>query len=345
LRSVQAQSGVPEICVIIAARNAEATVAAAVASALRQPEVAEIIVVDDASTDRTGAVAEDAGDGSGRLKILRFTHNVGPAAARNAAIATSTAPLLCVLDADDYFLDGRLGRLLSAPRTWDLIADDIVMVRGSDASAAAALVTGPGQPQPLSLEAFVTGNIGRAGAYRRELGFLKPLIRRAFLEGAGLRYDERLRLGEDYALYVEALAAGAVFAVTAPCGYVAVERSDSLSAQHRTDDLAAVLAFDAAMLARRDLDPGVRAALRLHRGATRRKWQHRRILDQRRARGYAAAMGEFLRAPGAWRYILAETLAAKAARLIPGLAQRPVQVREAGPRLLLGPGHSLQPVP
>ncbi|MDP4006253.1 glycosyltransferase [Methylobacterium sp. NEAU K] len=324
---------------IIAARNAEATIATAVASALRQPEVAEVIVVDDASEDRTSAAAEAAGDGSGRLKLLRLTRNAGPAAARNAALAAATSPLLCILDADDYFLDGRLGRLLAAPRTWDLIADDIVMVRGSAAAAAAGLVTGPGQPQRLSLAAFVSGNIGRAGAHRRELGFLKPIMRRAFLQRRGLRYNECLRLGEDYALYVEALAAGAVFVVTAPCGYVAIERSDSLSAQHRTEDLGAIVAFDEGMLARSGLEPGARHALRAHRDATMRKWQHRRVLDRRRTHGYAAALGELLHAPRAWRHIASETLKAKATRLLP--TRLPDE--EPGPRLLLGQVQSLRP--
>jgi succinoglycan biosynthesis protein ExoU len=339
VRSVQAQSDGADVCVIIAARNAEATIAHAVASALRQPEVAEVIVVDDASADRTSAAAEAAGDGSGRLKLLRLTRNAGPAAARNAALAVATARLVCILDADDYFLDGRLGRLLSAPRSWDLIADDIVLVRGNAASAVAGLVTGPGQPQRLSLEAFVAGNIGRPREHRRELGFLKPIMRRSFLQRHGLRYDERLRLGEDYALYVEALAAGAVFAVTAPCGYVAIERADSLSAQHRTDDLAAIVAFDEAMLSRAGLVPASRRALRAHRDAMLRKWQHRRVLDRRRSHGYAAALRELLHAPRAWRHILSETLNAKLARLVPSR----VPDGEGAPRLLLGPGALLRP--
>jgi len=339
VRSVQAQPDGADVCVIIAARNAEATIATAVASALRQPEVAEVIVVDDASTDRTSAAAEAAGDGSGRLKLLRLTRNAGPAAARNAALAVATARLLCVLDADDYFLDGRLGRLLAAPRTWDLIADDIVLVRGNAAATVAGLVTGPGQPLRLSLAAFVAGNIGRAGEHRRELGFLKPIMRRSFLQRHGLRYDERLRLGEDYALYVEALAAGAVFAVTAPCGYVAIERADSLSAQHRTDDLGAIITFDDAMIARSGLAPDARKALRAHRDATMRKWQHRRVLDRRRSHGYAAALRELLHAPRAWRHILSETLAAKLARLVPDRAPE----GDGAPRLLLGPGPLLRP--
>jgi succinoglycan biosynthesis protein ExoU len=220
-----------------------------------------------------------------------------------------------------------------------MIADDIVLVRGSGPGGA-ELVTGPGQPQRLSLAAFVSGNIGRAGEHRRELGFLKPIMRRAFLDGRGLRYDERLRLGEDYALYVEALAAGAVFAVTAPCGYVAVERSNSLSAQHRTDDLAAIIAFDEAMLARPALDPQARSAVRAHRAATMNRWQHRRILDRRRAQGYAAALRALLGAPRAWRHILSETLKAKVLRLVPAA----IPARESGPRLLLGQERPLQPV-
>ena len=341
MRSVQGQADGADVCVIIAAHNAEGTIASAVASALRQPEVAEVIVVDDASDDRTCASAEAAGDGSGRLKLLRLTRNAGPAAARNAALAVATARLICVLDADDYFLDGRLGRLLAAPRTWDLIADDIVMVRGNAAGAIAGLVTGPGQPQRLSLEAFVSGNIGRSGEHRRELGFLNPIMRRSFLQRHGLRYDTRLRLGEDYALYVEALAAGAVFAVTAPCGYVAIERSDSLSAQHRTDDLAAIIAFDEAMLARSGLAPAARKALRVHRDATMRKWQHRRILDRRRSHGYAAALRELLHAPRAWRHIMSETLDAKLGRLIPSR----LPDRDSAPRLLLGQAQRLRPAP
>jgi succinoglycan biosynthesis protein ExoU len=341
VRSVQAQSDGADVCVVIAAHNAEATIATAVASALRQPEVAEVIVVDDASTDRTSAAAEAAGDGTGRLKLLRLTRNAGPAAARNAALAVATARLLCVLDADDTFLDGRLGRLLSAPRSWDLIADDIILVRGSAAAAAGSLVTGPGQPKALSLAGFVSGNIGRAGEHRRELGFLKPIMRRSFLQRHGLRYDARLRLGEDYALYVEALAAGAVFSVTAPCGYVAIERADSLSAQHRTEDLAAIIAFDETMLARPDLMPDARKALRAHRDATMRKWQHRRVLDRRRSHGYAAALRELLHAPRAWRHIASQTLEAKLARLIPNRAV----AGDTAPRLLLGPGERLTPAP
>ena len=92
-----------KVCVIIAAKNAQETIGRAVRSALAEPEVAEVVVVDDGSNDRTMAAAAEADDGSKRLDIIRFRVNRGPSAARNHAIAISRAPLISILDADDFF--------------------------------------------------------------------------------------------------------------------------------------------------------------------------------------------------------------------------------------------------
>jgi glycosyltransferase involved in cell wall biosynthesis len=55
----------------------------------------ECIVVDDASTDESAAVAERHG-----ARVLRLPENVGPGQARNAGARIARAPLLCFLDAD-----------------------------------------------------------------------------------------------------------------------------------------------------------------------------------------------------------------------------------------------------
>ena len=99
--------------VIIAAWNCENTIGRAVASALAQMEVRMVFVVDDASADKTADRAYAAGDGSPRLTVLRSSENVGPAAARNKALALCTAPWVAVLDGDDYFLPGRFSRMLA----------------------------------------------------------------------------------------------------------------------------------------------------------------------------------------------------------------------------------------
>lgn len=91
------------VCIIIAAKNAADTITIAIASALAEPEAAEVVVIDDGSTDDTATVARAADDGTGRLNVVRFEENRGPAAARNHAISISQSPLLGVLDADDFF--------------------------------------------------------------------------------------------------------------------------------------------------------------------------------------------------------------------------------------------------
>lgn len=303
-----------EVAVVIAARNAAGTIAQAVRSALAQHHVGEVIAVDDASADATAAAARSADDGSGRLKVLTAERNLGPAAARNLALAHSAAPYFCILDADDYMLPGRMARLLaSAEGGWDLIADDMIILPQADAARLSFSLTRNGDAaRYLDLQRFVLGNISRPGRPRGELGFLKPVVSRAFMSRHGLLYDEQLRLGEDYAFYVRALIHGARFALVSACGYVAVERPNSLSSRHSAEDLRRIAEFDEAMLA---ANPGLgareRSALAAHRDATWRKYVYGAALDLRRGQGMLAALAMLARSPAALPYVLAETLRAK----------------------------------
>jgi succinoglycan biosynthesis protein ExoU len=277
------------ICVIIAARDAARTIGRAVGSALRQTHVAEVIVVDDGSVDGTAEAALGAGEGSGRLRILRLDANRGPAFARNHAIAHSTAPLLAILDADDFFLPGRFERLLSSD-DWDFVADNIVFVdERNTARLEASVPEFEARPRFLDLPGFVEGNISRRGASRGEIGFLKPVMRRAFLDGHGLRYVEKLRLGEDYDLYARALLKGARYKIVHGCGYGAVVRVDSLSGRHRTSDLKNLYEADRAILALPEVDTRARAALRRHERHMRARYELRRFLDIKSEAGLAQA--------------------------------------------------------
>jgi succinoglycan biosynthesis protein ExoU len=267
------------VCVIIAVRNGATTIATAISSALREAEVGEVIVVDDASTDGTRHSAMSADDGSGRLRLIRFEENKGPAQARNAAIESSALPFVSILDADDVFVRGRFAKLLGKS-DWDLVADNIAFV--SDGSRDLIDLQVPSfRPNPrfLGLAEFVAGNISRPGRPRGELGFLKPVMRRAFLDEAGLRYDPLLRLGEDYDLYARALAMGARFKVVDTCGYGALVRSDSLSGRHRTDDLKRLAEADREILTLPDLPSNARTELRRHHRHVRDKYRLRNFLD------------------------------------------------------------------
>ena len=272
------------VSVIIAAHNARTTIGNAIISALDQNEVSEVIVVDDASTDETADAATEAGGGESRLKILRSEINIGPAAARNLAIRHGTAPYIAVLDADDRFVPGRLGRLLKFP-DWDMAADDIAFFSG----AATSPPQGTNRTETLDLVRFVQGNLTGQRGDRGELGFLKPVIRREFLETQMLSYDEGIRLGEDYDLYVRCLQKGARFVLSHRVGYLAEIRANSLSSRHTTEDLANLLAATERHLAT-ETDADARRAMALLSRQIRNRWLLRQFLDRKATRGRAAAL-------------------------------------------------------
>lgn len=288
----------PSVCTIIAAYNAAGTIGAAIRSALAEPEVAEVVVVDDASTDQTAHAALAADDGSGRLKLLRLARNMGPAHARNQAIAASSAPYISILDADDRFLPGRFAPLF-AQKDWDMAADNILQIPAARIAEALALPLPELVPEPevFTLSRFLEGNITKGGMFRNETGFLKPVIRRDFLAQSGLLYHEDLRLGEDFILYARLMARGARFLVIRSCGYLAIERANSLSVLHRGVDLRKFAAASRAILAEETLTPAERRALARQERLTRAKYQHREFLDRKQKQGRAAAAGFILESP------------------------------------------------
>lgn len=287
-----ADSATQTICVIIAAKNASDTIGLAVASALREDAVSEVVVVDDGSSDATEAAARALDDGSNRLKVISFAQNRGPSAARNAAIAQSSAPLIAILDADDFFFPGRFAPML-AETEWDFIADNIAFV--ADPTALAAPPRFQSRARSMSLVQFVEGNISKRGKPRGETGFLKPIMSRAFLDQHGLRYDEELRLGEDYDFYVRALAKGARYKVIEHCGYGAVVRGDSLSSRHRTEDLRRLYEADNAIMSQMALAPEAKHVITTHRDHIRARYELRAFLDVKSQSGKGAAISHMLK--------------------------------------------------
>lgn len=97
------------ISVIVAARNAAHTIGSCI-QALRSQSVpgrdVEIIVVDNASTDDTAQVAEQAG------ATVVHQPKVGAAAARNAGIARAAGDIIAVTDADCRPVDGWLSAIV-----------------------------------------------------------------------------------------------------------------------------------------------------------------------------------------------------------------------------------------
>ena len=79
--------------------NERRTISEIVAAVLAQPVVAELIVVDDGSTDGTAAVLA-ALQNDPRVTVLRHEVNRGKGAALRTGFARVTAPLVIIQDAD-----------------------------------------------------------------------------------------------------------------------------------------------------------------------------------------------------------------------------------------------------
>lgn len=282
----------PCVDVLIAVWNDARTIERAVRSALSDPLVNNVIVIDDASTDDTasvvGSLQEQAAD---RLIYRRLEKNGGPAVARNRGLDASTAPWVAILDGDDYFLPNRIKALLDASEGADFVADDQVQIK-EDGGETEFLI-GHGALMTIDLATFVTENLSKGPRLRKEYGFLKPIMRRSFLDAHQLRYDERLRLGEDFALYTRALAAGAVFRVIPERTYGSVVRSGSISGHHSKADLERLRESSRSLGELPRLSELERALLRVHYEAIDARIQWLNVIDAVKSRSLAAFLPPF----------------------------------------------------
>jgi glycosyltransferase involved in cell wall biosynthesis len=104
----------PSVSVLITCFNYGAYVGQAIQSALEQTyPPAEIIVSDDASHDNSCEVVESYMSRSRTIRLLRNPHG-GMAANLNSAYRNCSGDIICLLDADDTFLPGKIEAVVNA---------------------------------------------------------------------------------------------------------------------------------------------------------------------------------------------------------------------------------------
>jgi succinoglycan biosynthesis protein ExoO len=243
------------VSVIIPARNAEASLEASVASAFAQTRgVLEVIVIEDDSTDKTLEVAEALGRRHERLRVLRNEQNLGPAASRNRGIDAASGDWIALLDADDEWLPQRLEKLSVHFPGADAVADDLRMT--SPNQRGVSLLRSRG----LKLAAPVTLDFMDVASY--QLGLLKPVIRKSFLDAHRLRFDPSLRIGEDFCLFIELLLAEARW-VQLPDAYYSYTRADDSLTSDSRRHIEGSIRFNQALLSSASVraEPGLVAIL------------------------------------------------------------------------------------
>ena len=215
----------PDISFVVPAYNAERTLAATISSALAQEDVdVEVVVVDDGSQDRTAEVAEAFGP---RVRVLRNETNRGLGRTRSRAMANARGRWVSVLDADDTVAPGRSRRLLDRAEETGLpiVVDNVMMHRHISRDGAVSVTSWPMfRPARLAglgtlpLAEFVRGS-RPLRSWSEAYGYLKPTLRRDFLEEHGLHYDPDLRVGSDFYFLARALHFAGAAAVVPEGGY------------------------------------------------------------------------------------------------------------------------------
>lgn len=210
----------PQVTVVIPAYRAATFIKRAIDSALDQEDVAvDVIVVDDASPDDTVEVVRALQADRPRLHLVSLPTNGGPSVARNAGFRAARSSWVAVLDADDAFVQGRLGKLIEAGNAHqaDVVADNVRYVDAIRQVKSGPALTSYTRPTLLTLEEFTSKARPETGEL--DLGLLKPVYRREYLESNQICYPEGVRHGEDFTLYFNLILSGARFLVLPEVGY------------------------------------------------------------------------------------------------------------------------------
>lgn len=284
----------PQVSVVMPVWNGARYIGRAIESVLSQTlTYLELVIIDDGSTDDTRSVIEAYADP--RVRLLCNERNRGPAFSRNRGVCAARGEWIALLDADDWFSPARLETLCAraALQGADAIADDLYIIDEGRSRPRSTLFT------ETSCRFEDGACLGVADMLAHEIGALKPVFRRALFTQHGHRYDENLRYGEDFLLYLSWLVMDARLLVTRDAHYY-LRRGDTGSLT--TSRLAMVQS--AVELNRRLLNdarlhrkPHACRALSKRVSATRDLLVFYEVVCPLRARQFRAACAAFARSP------------------------------------------------
>ena len=109
------------ISVIVPVYNVEKYLRRCVESVLAQTyQNLEVILVDDGSTDQSGAICDEATKSDSRIIVIH-QKNAGLSAARNTGIRAAQGELICFLDSDDWIEADTIQKAFEASNDTDMV--------------------------------------------------------------------------------------------------------------------------------------------------------------------------------------------------------------------------------
>ncbi|MYQ50707.1 MULTISPECIES: glycosyltransferase family 2 protein [unclassified Streptomyces] len=228
-------SNAPDVSVVIGAYQAMPYLIRCLESVEAQTLGAgrlEIIAVDDGSTDGTGEYLDAfAARTAIDTRVVHQENSGGPSGPRNTGLGLARGRYVFFLDADDYFGEEALERMVAMG---DRAGTDVVLGKVVGVNRGAA-------------KSMWKQTVERADIYFSQVKFTlsaQKLFRRELLVRLGMSFDEKLKTGEDALFTLEAYLRGNGVSVVADytCYYL-VGREDG---KHVTKSGSYELRFDSA---------------------------------------------------------------------------------------------------
>ncbi|KAG4097281.1 nucleotide-diphospho-sugar transferase [Neocallimastix lanati (nom. inval.)] len=137
----------------------------------------ELICIDDGSTDNSMEILEKYRITDNRVKVIHFEQNKGASAARNEGIENAKGEFIGFVDSDDYIDERFYENLLKKSNGYDIVVGQLVL--------------------STNISKFYYKE-----EYKDHWSIYDSIWKKEFLNENNIRYDETLKIGNDYAFNV-----------------------------------------------------------------------------------------------------------------------------------------------
>src|SRR5687767_2790896 len=192
----------PKVSVLIPSYNQENVIEQTVMSSLTQDyDKLEVVVSDDASVDGTPQILKELqAKYPGRLKIFLHQNNLGVTGNHTRGLLECSGEFIAFHDGDDLFLPGKIKKQVAFMQARPDCTIDCQDVDVCD--------SGSGKTLYLCSQRFRRRQRGMRELvrYGNYLSSVSVMVRRMHFPPYG--YDNRLRIGSDWLLWLEVLSRG-----------------------------------------------------------------------------------------------------------------------------------------
>jgi glycosyltransferase involved in cell wall biosynthesis len=192
----------PKVSILIPSYNQENVIEQTVISSLTQDyEDLEVVVSDDASTDETPQILNELESKyPGRLNVFLHETNLGVTKNHTRGLLECSGEFIAFQDGDDLFLPGKIRKqvaFMQAHPECTISSHDVDVFDSASGKTLYLWSQRFGQRE---------GGIRELVRYGNYLSSVSVMVRRLHLPPYG--YDDRIRIGSDWLLWLEVLARG-----------------------------------------------------------------------------------------------------------------------------------------